>query len=79
MTARRPPAAGRPPPGFTTAASGARLASVSDTFRRTRGPASKKFRRAPATGKAHAEREQFGKQWGAFNAQEAKKLRKKGP
>ena len=49
---------------------------MSDTFRRTRGPASKKFTRAPAKGAAHAERVQFGKSWGAFNAEAAKRLRK---
>jgi len=51
---------------------------VSDTFRRTRGPASKKFTRRPAKGQAHAEREQFGKAWVAFNAAQAKQLRKAG-
>jgi hypothetical protein len=49
---------------------------MSDMLRRTRGPASKKFTRQPSKGKAHAEREQFGKTWGAFNSAEAKKLRK---
>ena len=51
------------------------MLGVSDTFRRTRGPASKKFYRAPAKGKAHEERVQFGKSWGAFNSEAAKKLR----
>ena len=49
---------------------------MSEEARRTRGPAAKKYHRAPATGKAHAERVQFGKSWGAFNSEAAKRLRK---
>lgn len=49
---------------------------MSDTFRRTRGPASKKFTRRPTTGSAEAQRKQFGQTWGAFNAAQAKQLRK---
>jgi hypothetical protein len=54
------------------------LAAMSDTFRRTRGPATAKFKRAPASGKEQAQRKAFGKEWGAFNSAEAKKLREKG-
>lgn len=43
---------------------------------RTRGQATRKFTRAPSTGAAHEERVQFGKSWGQFNSQQAKKLRK---
>ena len=53
-----------------------KVRAVSDTFRRTRGPASQKFTRARATGQAEKQREQFGKTWGTFNAQAAKQLRK---
>jgi hypothetical protein len=43
--------------------------------KRTRGPATGKHYRKPATGKTHAERVEFGKTWGAFNSEAAKRLR----
>lgn len=75
-TASATPSAGRFCAHYTNTGRGGIVGGVSDTFRRTRGPATAKFKRAPATGKEAAQRKQFGKEWGAFNSAEAKKLRK---
>lgn len=57
---------------------GAKVPRVASGLKRTRGAASQKFTRRPPNEREQARREAFSREWAAYNAEAAKRLRSRG-